>query len=183
MKNINWNEVEEAQEFERLKPGGYVAVIKNAEDNPSKEYLRISYDIAEGEFKDYYESLYKSRQFWGGNFYRSYKDGAKGFFKAFLSAVKKSNAGFIFNNDETTLREKLVGIVLSEEEYISNDGEVKVRLYVSAVIPVEKIKAGDYKVRPCKKLPEFALGDNSDQFFSDNGFKVGEEADDDFEPF
>lgn len=172
MRNINWKEVEEAKEFESLKPGGYVAIIKNAEDNPAKEYLRISYDIHEGNFKDYYENLYKAKGFWGGNFYRSYKESARGFFKAFLNAVKQSNVGFVFNNDETNLRNKLVGIVLSEEEYVGNDGTVKTRLYVSIVTNVENIKKGNFKVKPLKKLAEYGLNDNSDQFFANNGFSV-----------
>lgn len=174
MRNIDWNNVEEAKEFEPLKEGGYVAVIKNAEDNPDKEYLKISYDIYEGDFKDYYENLYKAKQFWGGNFYRSYKESARGFFKAFLNAVKQSNVGFVFNNDETNLRDKFVGIVLSEEEYIGNDGTVKTRLYVSTVTNVENIKKGNFAVKGKKKLAEYALNDNSDQFFSNNGFSVND---------
>ena len=172
MRNIDWNMVEETKEFESLKPGGYVAIIKNAEDNPDKEYLKISYDIYDGEFKDYYQNLYKAKEFWGGNFYRSYKETARGFFKAFLNAVKQSNVGFVFNNDETNLRGKLVGLVLSEEEYEANDGTVKTRLYVSTVTNVENIKKGNFAVRPLKKMPEYGLNDNSDQFFNNNGFTV-----------
>lgn len=174
MRNIDWNMVEETKEFESLKPGGYVAVIKNAEDNPDKEYLKISYDIYKGDFKNYYENLYKAKGFWGGNFYRSYKESARGFFKAFLNAVKQSNVGFVFNNDETNLRNKLVGIVLSEEEYVGNDGTVKTRLYVSTVTNVENIKKGKFSVRPLKKQAEYTLTDNSDQFFSNNGFSVND---------
>ena len=174
MRNINWKEVEEAKEFESLKPGGYVAIIKNAEDNPAKEYLKISYDIYEGDFKDYYENLYKAKGFWGGNFYRSYKETARGFFKGFLNAVKQSNVGFVFNNDETNLRNKLIGIVLSEEEYEANDGTVKTRLYVSTVTNVENIKKGNFAVKGKKKLAEYALNDNSDQFFLNNGFSVND---------
>ena len=183
MRNIDWNKVEEAKEFEPLKEGGYVAVIKNAEDNPDKEYLRISYDIAEGEFKNYYENLYKAKQFWGGNFYRSYKDSAKGFFKAFLNAVKQSNVGFVFNNDETNLRDKFVGIVLSKEEYVGNDGTIKTRLYVSTVTSVENIKKGKYSIKPLKKQAEYALNDNSDQFFSGNGFTAMDSLEDGNDPF
>lgn len=172
MRNINWKEVEEAKEFESLKPGGYVAIIKNAEDNPDKEYLKVSYDIAEGEFKDYYQKLYDVKKFWGGLFWRSYKEKARGFFKAFLNAVKQSNVGFVFDNDEKNLREQKVGIVLSEEEYVSNDGVIKTRLYVSTITNIENIKKGKFKVRPLKKLEEYTLTDNSDQFFANNGFSV-----------
>ena len=36
----------EAGEFESLPAGGYVAVIKNVEDDPQKECLKISFDIS-----------------------------------------------------------------------------------------------------------------------------------------
>jgi len=86
MKQINnWNEIKEAGEFESLPAGGYVAVIKKVEDDTSKECLKISFDIAEGQYKDYYLELYKSMNFWGGSFYRSYKEKAQSFFKGFIN--------------------------------------------------------------------------------------------------
>lgn len=91
MKQINnWNEIKEAGEFESLPANGYVAVIKNVEDDAVKECLKISFDIAEGEFKDYYLELYKTMNFWGGSFYRSYKEKAQTFFKGFITAVEES---------------------------------------------------------------------------------------------
>ena len=51
MKNINWNEVPDQVEFDRLTPGGYVCEMKCVVDVPAKEYLKIEYDIAEGATK------------------------------------------------------------------------------------------------------------------------------------
>mgnify|MGYP003375062127 CR=1 FL=1 len=48
------------------------------------------------------------------------------------------------------LEGKLVGLVLSEEEYMGNDGKIKKRLYVSAVRNVDKIHKGDFTVAPLK---------------------------------
>ena len=152
MKNINLNNVQEAQDFERVKPGGYVCGITAVEDVPSKEYLRIEYDIAEGNLKNYYRNLYNSKGFWLGNFIRSYKDSALPFFKAFITAVEQSNMGYHWNNDEKTLTRKLIGLVLGEEEYKANDGSVKTRLYVARVTSAEKIRKGDFTVPPLKKL-------------------------------
>ena len=41
MKKINWKNVEEAKEFEKLPAGGYICGITAVEDVPEKEYLRI----------------------------------------------------------------------------------------------------------------------------------------------
>lgn len=163
MKKINdWENVKEAGEFDSLIPGGYVAVIKNIEDDPQKECLKLSYDIAEGTFKDYYMDLYKAINFWGGTFYRSYKDTAKGFFKGFITAVENSNPGYKWNWNEQSLKGKKIGIVLREEEYIpqqGNDaGKLKTRLAVDQVHSADKIRKGDYKVKEIKRI---SSGNNS----------------------
>ena len=69
MKNIDWQNVEEVKEYVRVAPGGYVCVITAVEDVPDKEYLRIEYDIAEGENKGYYKALYDSKGVLGGIVY------------------------------------------------------------------------------------------------------------------
>ena len=117
MKNINWNSVPDPVELPRLAPGGYVCKITVAVDVPEKEFLKLEYDIAEGEHKGHWDALYKAKAFWGGTFYRSYKEKAQSMFKGFLTAVKESNPGFVFENDEKRLEGKLIGLVLAEEEY------------------------------------------------------------------
>lgn len=158
MKNINWDNVEEVKENSRITAGGYVIGIVKAEDVPEREYLRIDFDIAEGEFRGYFKDLKKrlNSETWpyDGQFIRSYKGKAQGFFKAFLSAVEKSNSGYKFANDEKTLRGKLLGVVLREEEYIGNDGSVKSRLRVDTICSADDIRNGNFKVQEPKKLPE-----------------------------
>lgn len=157
MKKIdNFDQIQE--QTERLVPGGYIIQIFGVEDDPNKEYLKISYDIVEGPFKDYYRGLYKQFNYWGGTLYRSYKETALSMFKGFITAVEKSNKGFVWNWDETALKGLKVGVVLGEEEYVPKGGyhagEVRTRLTVTKVVEVEKIKNGDYKVPELKKLPE-----------------------------
>lgn len=152
MKKINWKEVKDAQEYEKLLPGGYICQITAVKDEPEKEYLKIEYDIADGKMKGHFKELYDNAGFWGGNFIKSYKEKAQPFFKAFLTAVGKSNSGFQFNDDENTLRGKFVGLVLGEEEYQANDGSVKTRLYVDEIRSIDRIKSGDYKVPQLKRL-------------------------------
>ena len=159
MKAINLADVQEAGSFNGLKAGGYVCKITNVEDVPSKEYLYVEFDIAEGEFKDYYKKLQEAKNFWGGSFYKSYKEKALPMLKRFCSAVTKSNAGYIFdagaqNSDEKTLKGKLIGLVIFEEEYIKNNGEIGRRLKVDYECDIEKIRKGEFKVKELKKLPE-----------------------------
>ena len=158
MKKVNLKEVQEATDNTRLVPGGYVCKITKVEDVPKKEYLYVEYDIAKGDFEGYYESLNERLGFWGGRFYKSYKESALGMFKRFCSAVSKSNNGYVFdgetNTDESTLVGKLIGLVLCEEEYIGNDGNIKTRLYVDKEVTVDDIANNNFKLKPLKKLPE-----------------------------
>lgn len=154
MKNINWNEVEEVKGFEKLPAGGYICGITFVEDKPEKEYLYIEFDIAEGEYKNYYRELYESRGFWGAHFIKSYKEKALGFFKKMLTAFEASNKGFTFNNDEKALKRKLIGLVLGYEQYVGNDGSIKERIIVTDFLPIEDIKAGRYAVPELKKLSD-----------------------------
>lgn len=152
MKKHDWNNIEEATEFRGLPAGGYVCGITTAEDYADKEYIKCEFDIAEGEFKNYYKDLYASKAFWGGSFIKSYKEKALPFFKMFFTKVEKSNKGFKWADDETKLRGKLIGLVLSEEEYQKNDGTIGTRLYVSDFKTVEEIRKGDFKVKDKKTL-------------------------------
>lgn len=152
MKNIDWNEVEEVKEYERLSAGGYICGITAVQDVEEKEYLKIEYDVVDGKFKDYFKNLYEAKGFWGGSFIKSYKQKALPFFKAFISAVEKSNSSYSFKNDEKTLRGKFVGLVLGEEEYAANDGQIKTRLYVADVHSTDKIKSGEFRIPTIKTL-------------------------------
>lgn len=163
MKNIDWDNVQDASEFKTLPAGGYVVGILRVLDVADKEYLSIEYDIAEGEYKNFYSQRAKAHPDWkwSGAFVRSYKPKAQPFFKQFLTCLKKSNDGFTFNNDERTLVRKKVGLVLAEEEYQKLDGSIGTRLYVAQVRSVDAIRGGDFEVPPKKLLdhvPQAASG-------------------------
>lgn len=167
MKSINLTNIQEAGTNNRLPAGGYVCKYTNVNDVADKEYLYMEFDIAEGPYKDYFKGFEESAGFWGGRCYRSYKEKALPMFKRMCSAVSKSNTGFIFdggeqNNDEKTLIGKYVGIVLQEEEYIGNDGNVKTRLNVSYECDIEKIRNKSFKIPDRKRLPEAASAEESD---------------------
>ena len=52
MKNINWNDVQEATERRDLPVGGYVAGICKATDEPAKERLNIEWEVVEASSRD-----------------------------------------------------------------------------------------------------------------------------------
>lgn len=160
MKSVNLENVQEAGSGTGLKAGGYVCKIVNVEDVLDKEYLMVEFDIAEGEFKDYFKKFEEKNNYWSWNavFYRSYKEKALPMLKRFCSAVTKSNPGYIFdagaqNSDEKTLKDKMIGLVLYEEEYLKNNGDLGTRLKVDYETEVEKIRKGDFKVKEKKLLP------------------------------
>lgn len=156
MKPIeNFDKIQASGDFEKLPAGGYVIRITDVEDRPAddKQYLLITYDIAEGEYADHFRNTDAEFVF-SHQFIRSYKEKALGMFKAFVNAVEASNAGFKWDWKESKLRGKILGVVLGEEEYENNRGEVKVGLKVKACKPADAIRNGDFKVPELKKLPE-----------------------------
>ena len=140
-------------EFAKPGPGGYILEIVSVEDVPFNpqtgkgDYLKICYDIADGDFRGFY--LEQAEHFngaWYANFIRSYKDKALGMFKHFINCVTESNPGFRWAWQEQALVRRRFGAVLQEEEYEKKDGSVGVRLIVKEVKTVQQILSGDFKI-------------------------------------
>ena len=155
MRSIDWNSVEERQEgdFPSPAPGGYIATICTVEDREDKEYLEIWWDFVDGIFKGANGDTFQRAGFWPTKLFKSYKEKAWPFFKAFKTAVEESNHGYQFSCDDVKgLINKKVGVVLGEEEYEKNDGSIGKRLYVYQTRSVESIRKGDYKIPELKYL-------------------------------
>lgn len=159
MRKINnWENIKENNGFEKLPVGGYIIKILNVQDVAEKEYLKVSFDIADGEYKGFFKKQYdgdnRADKKWpnAGSFVRSYKSTAESMFKGFANAVENSNKGYAFDFNEKSLVGKQVGIVVGLEEYVNQKGAVRERTYVSAVRSVETIKRGDFKIPDTKKL-------------------------------
>jgi len=159
MKRINnWENIQESTSFKRLTPNGYIVKILNIEDHPEKEYFKIYFDIVKGDDKGYFKKQYDSdtrkERKWpnAGTFIRSYKDSAVSMFKGFINAIEKSNKGYQWNFDEKTLVNKVVGLVIADEQYQNQKGQVRVRNYVAAVRSVETIEKGEYEIPALKEL-------------------------------
>jgi len=151
MKKFNLDDVQES--VKNIIPGAYICRITGVIDHPDREYLEINFDIAEGEYKNYYSDLFK--QFggnWRGRIYRSYKEKAMVFFKAFIVAVEKSNPGYTWNWDENSLINRLVVVVFGEEEYLWED-ELRINVKPQDTRSIEALREGKIKLPTLKKLP------------------------------
>ena len=148
MKKIDWAKEKEASNFELLPSGGYICQILRVKDEPNKEYLTIEFDVAAGEYKDYFLDACAGRDFWSGRFIKSYKPKARGFFKSMLTAVEESNPDFKADtfNDEKQLEGKRIGLTIGHEQYWNSNGEKRTRIYVDQTRSVKAIESSDFKV-------------------------------------
>ena len=182
MKRIqDFKNIKPINEYPKIIPGGYVCRITGVKDYFEKEYLKIEYDIAEGELRGYYLHLFQSKGFWGGKLIRSYKESAKRFFKGFINAVEDSNEGYHFDFDENTLVGNWIGLVLAEEEYKAMDNTIKKRLYVHSVKTVEDIRKSNFTIPELKTYQSEYMSQNKNVTYEYDFYPV-EDTDDDL-PF
>lgn len=150
----------------KLPKGGYILKVL-AVDNKSGnygDYLVINYDIAEGQFKDFYLKDYKAQQSedkkWRGKYLLnvptddgSEQDGwTKRKFKTFTTALEDSNEGYHFDWDEQKFKGKMFGGLFHEREFEKDDGSVGVYVSIGGVCSVDKIASGEYKLPKDKQL-------------------------------
>lgn len=110
--------------FQQLPKGAYVLKILYAKEEPNRNgsgtHLVVSYDIAEGEFKDYFLNLYNSREGedkkWpaDGQYYLTVpSDNVEAYvwtnWNSFFADLEDSNNGFVFGGDPAQLKGKLIG--------------------------------------------------------------------------
>lgn len=163
----------EGLEIKRIEPasdplpaGGYVAKILDAEE---KEYswgsvLVISFDILEGEFKDFFKQNYKANtredKKWKG-VYRltvpqesnQWYDSQKRTFGNAIACIEESNNGYHWNWDEKTLKGKNVGVLFRNFEY-DVEGNTGWSTECCSLASVEDIREGNFKMpkdKPLKK--------------------------------
>lgn len=152
---------------EKLPAGGYVAKILDAKE---VEYswgsvLLISFDIAEGEHKDFFKNDYGNQDVedkkWRGT-YRlriplddgSERDGwTKRSFGNAIWAVENSNKGYHWDWDETSLKKKLIGVLYRNREWEMN-GNTGWTTECCAFTSVEDVHQGTFKMPKDKPLKD-----------------------------
>ena len=139
-KPNGYDEAQAYGDFKVLPAGGYKCLIKKVaceKTQAGKEYLKIAFDIADGEYKDFYKEKFANdtrdinQKKWSGIwtiFVEGYEAGTTNSkLKGLITSVEKSN-NFTFDwnkaNNEQDLVGKKVGIVFREEEFIGQDGQI-----------------------------------------------------------
>lgn len=155
MKKIEgYDLVNEAGEFKALPAGIYGVKITDVVDVPEREYLQIYCDIVKGEYANYFKTMVDSGGKDNSRTIRSYKSTALPFFKAFITAVEKTNTGYKWDWDEKKLIGKNVVAIFGEEEYLDKDGNVKVAVKIQEFRSLQAFQEGKLTVPPRKKLQE-----------------------------
>ena len=131
MKPFNGFEAKKSSGGRELLPaGGYVAKILNAEEISYSwgSVLLISFDIIEGQFKDFFSTDYKNQdredKKWRGTYRLSVpkddgseKDGwTKRTFGNAIWSIEASNPGYHWDWNETALKGKTVGVLYRNRE-------------------------------------------------------------------
>lgn len=152
---INWEEVEESRDGEHVPAGVYVIRITTGADEPAKQYSDFTWDIAEGPYK----GNYAAAPDWMHRLIRSYKTNALPMYKQFFRRIEDSNPGFSFDRNEHNPGQfvgKVLGVVLREEEYEANDGNVKTRMTIGKIGTADEARNGTLKPLALKTLKKEA---------------------------
>lgn len=133
-KPSNWENVQPFPERQKLPLGAYVCKVMNAVVARTNygEMLQLSFDIAEGEYKDYFRKDYKgsmsTNKKWRGVLRvflpaddNTEKDEiTKRTLAGMVTAFENSNPGYKWDWNEKSLVGKTVGILFRNEEWEYN---------------------------------------------------------------
>ena len=160
LKDVNWSEVEAAGTSKMLPAGGYVAVLTDIEDNERSEYIRCTYEIADGEYTGFFAG---DNRVYTHQFIRSYKQKAWPFFKQFLERLEESNHDFsitTWSGEAKSLKGLYVGLIIQREDYTNNNGEDRARMNVEGIASVDDIRNKRFKLPDPKDNREKQQGTN-----------------------
>lgn len=156
----NYDETQSYKQRETLPTGGYVLEIKDAKIDEGKNGLSdvmvLSFDIAEGPFKDFYARNYMNQKDedkrWKGT-YRIWlpkddgseqDDWTKRRFKTIMENFEESNEGFTWDWDERKLKKLRIGGIFNQKEYDFN-GRNGFFTQCKMLTTVEAIEKGTFK--------------------------------------
>ena len=157
---------------EILPAGNYIAKILKAEELATTEgklYIVLSFDIADGEHKDFFRKDYNSQDpmygaaKWRGTFRLweptgdgSEKDGwTKRTFNNAIACVEESNPNYHWDWNEQGLKGKLIGVMYRDKEW-SFDGKTGWTTECGALCSIDDIRNGKAKLLKSKPLPQSA---------------------------
>ena len=185
MKAFNGLEIKKSvSASEPLPAGGYVAKILNAklEEYGWGEVLVISFDIADGEYKDFFSKQYNENtredKKWKGNFRltvpqesNQYFDSQKRTFGNAIWAIEESNPSFRWAWDENALKGKMVGVLFRDREW-EIEGKTGMTTEACTFVSVEDVRTNNFKM-PKPKM----LNKTTSQTASNSNFAVIDDGD------
>ena len=157
---------------ELLPAGNHIAKILKAEEQSTTEgklYIVLSFDIMEGEYKDFFRRDYNSQDpafgmpKWRGTFRLweptddgSEKDGwTKRTFNNLIACIEESNPGYHWDWNEQNLKGKMIGVMYRDKEW-AFDGKTGWTTECGALCSVEDVRSGRAKPLKSKPLPQSA---------------------------
>ena len=159
-----WNEATAfTGDFETLPAGVYkcqIVQVNMTQTKSGEEMMVICFDIAEGDFKDFYMRQFKARQKTDQStkypgVYRQLTRASTSsisFFKGVITAIEKSNPGYKWDWQEKGLVKKFFGGVFGREEYMGTDGKKHMSTKCVQIRSLDGMK--DAKVPEDKLLPD-----------------------------
>ena len=177
---------ERKEQIDYLLPkGAYVIKLLSVKEEPSKNegsFLKIAFDIAEGEFTGFYKKAFDNNsnedKKWSNDavIYISCPDDNSpqwivDNFNKFMTAVEDSNKDYHWSWDESTLKDKLVGAKFCNEQSEYN-GKIYDHTKAKWFIAAQKIRDGKYGQLPKDKLIENTPSSSP----ANEGFKTVDES-------
>lgn len=156
-------------ESAQLPKGKYVCVIKQVTTKVStngNEQFVILFDIAEGEYKDFYQKLYDADRAqnaastkWRGVFKQNMEGRGLSWFKGIITSIERSN-NFTFQwdreNNEATLKGKKFGGLFHRRQFEAEDGK---RPFVTELFQVRSVAGlAEAEVPEDELLPDAPAG-------------------------
>ena len=139
---------------ERLPAGGYVCRILKAWVETTmggSEQIALALEIAEGDYAGYFGKQYSSKKETYPNtkwpcIFKQFTLGTDGntnpYFKGLIKVIENSNTGYTWNWHETGLQNKMIGMIFREEEFETNDGNIRTTIRPAFPRSVERIRNG-----------------------------------------
>ena len=181
--------------FELLPKDAYVVRIlsaKTAETKSGFNQLVIAFDIAEGQYKDFYKAQYdanssEDKKWPNDAVFRLTipHDGCQDYvvtnWDSFFADLEDSNSGFVFNGDEKALKGKLIGAKMHIEQSEYN-GKIYDHTRMKWTCIADDVRNGKAGRLPNDKLIAGSSGSNRSAAdnYANSGFSS---ADDEELPF
>lgn len=162
-------------EATKLEAGNYICKIlgvkceNNKNGNPM---LIVQFDIAEGDFKDYYKQSFEANKkvdnntTFKGMYYQNMTGSSLKFYKGVLTSIEKSNNIKIDGEngfDSNLLKDKVFLGRFGEEEYLGNDNQIKTITRLRFITSTDK---KDLPILDKKALKDSKTLQNNDSFYT-----------------